>query len=111
MKRAILGMIVALLATSAMAQPAAPASEETKKVSWRERCDALSGLAGSIMEAHQTGVSMSAAMRAADSDPLTEKMIIAAYEKPRYSTDKMKRQEIAEFRDTVYLMCSRHAKK
>jgi len=111
MKRAILGMVVALFATSALAQTAPPAPDETKKMTWRERCDALSELAGSIMDAHQLGVPMSKAMKAADSDPLTEKMVIAAYEKPRYSTEKMKRQETAEFRDTVYLMCSRHAKK
>ena len=109
MKRAILGIAIALLTTSFTAQSAPPV--EPKKTNWRERCELMSGLASSIMGAHQSGVPMSQAMQLADEDPLTEKMIIAAYEKPRYSTERMKQQEIAEFRDTVYLLCSQNVKK
>lgn len=76
------------------------------QVDWRETCDGFSEHAELIMQARQLGISMAEAMGKTDSK-VHEEMIIAAYEKPRYSTDRMQQKAIEDFRDHWYLRCAK----
>jgi hypothetical protein len=112
MKRVILGMAVLALATASLTQAAEPASTpESKKSFWRERCKDYSELAVTIMGAHQSGVAMSDAIRVADGNAVIEKLVEAAYDKPRYSSERMKREVAHEFRDEIYKACNKATKK
>ena len=75
---------------------------------WRETCGDLGELATTIMKNRQSGVSMSKMMDAIagkDGGALPEKLIISAYDSPRYSTQRMQKRTVEEFRDEVYLGC------
>lgn len=72
-----------------------------------EMCSAASELAETIMRNRQDGVSM-AKMMSVEMGELKEAaeiLIISAYEKPRFSTEKNKNDAVADFRDSVYLEC------
>lgn len=77
---------------------------------WSSRCKSVSGLAESVMKSRQAGISMSSLMDMA-SDPAIKDtvsaMIMDAYEQPRFSTDQMKQETIADFRDAWYLKCAK----
>ena len=75
---------------------------------WRETCGKFGELATTIMENRQSGVSMAKMMEAiagGEENPLIEKLIISAYDSPRYSTERMQKRTVEEFRDEVYLEC------
>lgn len=75
-------------------------------------CDDFSTLAHNIMEARQSGVPMKATMGVAEDSGMSDSlkklirnMVISAYEKPRFSTEKMQAREISEFENEYYLAC------
>lgn len=72
-------------------------------------CEVISRLAKSIMQARQSGVSMSEMMgiaaRDEDFKALAEALVIDAYDSPRYSTDGMKQRSIEDFENNVFLQC------
>jgi hypothetical protein len=78
---------------------------------WRSACNSLAGLAETIMDGRQQGVSVAKMMEAIANEEeqtaqkLVEELIIAAYDQPRFSTAKMQRRTMEEFRDAVYLQC------
>lgn len=72
---------------------------------WRVMCEAAAEIAETIMERRQTGTSMAKMIEVADDNELVEQIIIAAYDSPRYSTDRIQQRAAAEFRDEVYLQC------
>jgi hypothetical protein len=101
MKRIV--FVVALGAGLCVAQRASAAED------WTERCKSISSLAATIMKGRQAGVSMSSMMDVtvdADIKNLTTSMVMDAYEKPRYSTEKVQQETISDFRDDWYLKCA-----
>jgi len=76
-------------------------------------CAEFSRMAEALMRSHQSGVPMTETIEVFDyiEDEAALKaiktMIIMAYEKPRYSTEKMQQREIADFRDKFAAACYR----
>lgn len=81
---------------------AAPALAE-----WRESCGQVGDLAEVVMENRQGGISMARMMRVAqgEAQEIAEAIIIDAYDYPRFSTSKVKRQTVEDFRDKWYAQC------
>lgn len=77
---------------------------------WKEKCSQISELSKTIMKARQVGVSMADSMGTA-SNKLGEAIIIAAYDKPRYSTPKVQQQTIEDFSNEWYLQCVKELRK
>jgi hypothetical protein len=80
----------------------------------RSVCKSYSQLAAEIMRGRQGGVAMSASMDAAGQGDgaqaeITRKMVIAAYEKPRMSTESNQQRMITDFENDTYLSCVRAA--
>jgi hypothetical protein len=76
--------------------------------SWDDRCAADAKLAALIMTQRQKGIPMSGQMKAIGNMPeasLYRKMVIDAYERPRYRTSEIVQREIEDFRDRWYLGC------
>ena len=76
--------------------------------SWQESCSAIGSLAETTMRNRQLGVPMEAMIRPnADSfiEKFDQEIVIMAYERPRYSTEKMRTRSVEDFRDTIYLEC------
>lgn len=91
-------LIAAAVAMSFMAQ-----AEEKQDI-----CGMVNELAGSIMSARQRGVDMAQAMKAAGENAEADfirKIIIAAYEKPRYSVAENQQAAVTDFKNSVYLIC------
>jgi hypothetical protein len=72
---------------------------------WRITCESLGKLATNVMTSHQSGTSMSELMKLANGNDFIEKIIISAYESPRYSSKKMQDRSTGQFRDKIYLEC------
>ena len=70
---------------------------------WKEKCKSISELAEMIMQSRQDGESMAKMIDSTGDGP--NNLIIAAYDKPRYSTKKHQQRTIEDFRDSVYLEC------
>lgn len=73
-----------------------------------DTCDLVNKLAHSIMDARQRGVDMAEAMRLANESSISDlikPIIIAAYEKPRYSVEENQRNAVTDFKNAVYLVC------
>lgn len=73
-----------------------------------DTCDLVNKLAHSIMDARQRGVDMAEAMRLANESEIADlikPIIIAAYEKPRYSVEENQRNAVTDFKNSVYLVC------
>jgi hypothetical protein len=73
-------------------------------------CHAFGYLAGSVMEARQSGVDMSDMMAiiAAEGGPAVDVarlMVIEAYGKPRYRGAEMIQREIEDFKNDAMLAC------
>lgn len=68
-------------------------------------CVTISRLAEKIMENRQAGIAMTDMMKIADSNELIRQMIIAAYEEPRFSSDKHQRNAVMDFRNQIELVC------
>lgn len=83
-----------------------------KADSWRELCSSYSDLSEKIMTNRQSGVAMSKMMSTVDGQKdamskVIEEIIIEAYEKPRYSTERMQKRTIEDFRNSIYLTCAK----
>lgn len=92
----------ALLFFGALIVPISHAEED-----WRTGCKNAQDIAESIMKGRQQGVAMSKMMEVAEGDAanILEALIIEAYDRPRYSTEKMQQRSVQGFRDDVYLEC------
>ena len=101
MKALALGLLLFMAGT--------PASAEN----WRTACASLGRFAHATMEARQSGTSMSAvidAMARKQKSDFAEKVVIAAYESPRYVDKELQLKMAEEFRDRMYLECVKTAK-
>ena len=86
-----------------------PAKAET--MSETQLCTIASELAKTVMLKRQEGVLMSAMLVALDKveqnpfSDLSKKLVIAAYEKPRYSTEDFKNRAIIDFANESMSIC------
>lgn len=80
-------------------------AEEPVKLT--DRCKTWSGMAETIMKARQVGAPMSELMDAAEeaNSEAMKKIVIMAYEKPRFSAEEVQKRSTDEFRDEIYLAC------
>lgn len=70
----------------------------------KQACKTVSGVSKSIMQLRQAGTPMSEVLEKLPSDYF-HSLVIEAYEKPLWSTEKNKRQEILNFEDAAFLKC------
>lgn len=92
MKSIITAAIIAM-ATSAQAQ--------------EDPCPAFGGLAETMMIARQSGLPMSQMMELAGEEDIFRRMVIDAYDRPRYGTEEIQRLEIQDFRNEIEMDCYR----
>lgn len=100
----------AIAAAAALSAPPIRAQTETAQL-----CTIMGDTAEAIMRHRQSGAAMSVLMNAlAGADTVDEgsrdagrRMVIMAYEQPRYSTDRNQRRAIADFRNDVEVACFR----
>lgn len=73
----------------------------------KSTCQQFEKMAELIMKSRQAGISMSEVMGVSKISEieLARKMVIAAYESPRYQTEEMKQRAIEEFKNEAYLQC------
>ena len=72
---------------------------------WRGYCQQMATLAENIMAHRQKGTSMSEMMELVGELEIGQTLVIDAYRSPRFSTERMKKEAISDFRDRAYLMC------
>lgn len=75
-----------------------------------ELCDNWGALARTTMDARQAGVPMRKlidGMNPGDQSETMTRMIVLAYDSPRYHTDEHQQREITEFENKVYAACLR----
>ena len=92
-----------LLIAAAVAMSLTVQAEEKQDI-----CGMVNELAGSIMSARQRGVDMAQAMSLASESgaaDIIKPIIIAAYEKPRYSVAENQQLAVTDFKNSVYLVC------
>jgi hypothetical protein len=88
-------ILAALLATAATAMAQA-----------EDNCLIIESYARTVMDARQGGISLKDAMATTEKgDKLGPRIIISAYSKTRYRTEKFKQRAINNFADSVYLEC------
>lgn len=98
-------LIAALIAATLYSPVKAETMSET------QLCTVASELAKMVMQKRQEGVLMSAILVALDKverNPfidLSKKLVIAAYEKPRYSTEDFKNRAIIDFANESMSVC------
>lgn len=73
-------------------------------------CNGIGALAASAMGAHQSGVPLSTAIKVGALDDVSRRIVIEAYEHPRYSTESVRQRAIADFRDKQHLRCLKDTK-
>ena len=73
---------------------------ETKQ----ETCTTIGKLAAIIMENRQEGVDMSKLMEISETE-LVQRMVIVAYETPRYSSEGYKRTAVQDFANEAMGVC------
>lgn len=98
--------------TTAAAPAPAPEPAPAPKPTMAEisqRCSTYSSLANKIMEARQGGVSMAEQMKIMAEDEIAQRLVVMAYEQPRYATDRMQSRTIVDFENTVHLTCIRES--
>jgi len=79
---------------------ASSAAAETKQ----ETCTLIGKLAAVIMEKRQDGVDMSRLMEIAETE-LVQRLVIFAYEMPRYSSEDYKRTAVQDFANEAMGVC------
>jgi hypothetical protein len=72
---------------------------------WRQKCKNYESLAETVMEKRQAGIAVSRMMEVAGEDALIQDLVERAYDQPRYSTDRMIRRTIEDFRNQAYMAC------
>lgn len=72
-------------------------------------CTSIQQFAETVMSGRQNGTPMAGMLNNIEASPDVKdtmtQIIIAAYEKPRYMSEDMKRQSIEDFRDDTFLSC------
>lgn len=78
----------------------------------QETCKSIADLAGTIMKARQNGRDMSELMELvgkyfedAEERKPYDRMVVLAYDSPRYSTEEYKNKAVSDFKNSVYLGC------
>jgi glucose-6-phosphate 1-dehydrogenase len=103
----ILAIAALLFSTSALAD---------KKQDNTSLCKTFSSIAVQIMTARQEGVPLvdlleiAAQGKSKDLNVIAKKLVIAAYEEPRFKTPQNVQRTIDKFRDQVTLDCVKNAK-
>jgi len=72
---------------------------------WREKCETLGNIAETLMEVRQQGVPMSNLMNEFRGVKLMEELVIEAYKTPRYSTPRIQKRVVQDFKNEVYMEC------
>ena len=90
---------------------------QAKEADWFQVCATFSTISGGIMEARQVGVEMQdliAAVSKTDegkeqSDMTKDmiKVVIAAYEQPRYESPEAQRMMVTDFKNEWFLKCTK----
>ncbi|MCO6427541.1 hypothetical protein [Nitrosomonas communis] len=75
-------------------------------------CESISKLGAAIMSSRQSGVAMSEIMKqkffeSQKLNNLIEAMTINAFEEPRYHSEEMQKRSVEDFRNSVYLECTK----
>ena len=91
-------MLKAIL-VAASVNPTAPTAET------EDRCEAIGELAGSIMTARQEGVPLSRMMGIANGNEGIIALVLQAYGQPRFSTNTVRMEAVADFHNQVELIC------
>jgi len=94
MKKFILAITLVMTSTVALAE------QQEKSV-----CDSIQEVAYTIMKVRQSGVSMAKMYNAANGTEFIEKMVIAAYDIPAFTTESIKQSTIQDFADKMFLQC------
>lgn len=95
-----------ILAASIMAASFATQAS-TEKL---EMCKAISGLAEQVMSSRQAGVDMSEMYELSKNSKLGQSIIMMAFEKPMYGTEKYKQREVSNFKNLWFKECMKHEK-
>lgn len=113
-----LALCAAFLAASAGGKPpvdhaAAPASASAQISSWAKTCAQYSAMAKIMELARQAGVPMSDSIDVVDKNAppgdfrkLQERMVIEAYQVPRFTEKDLQTREVDDFGDQVYEECA-----
>ena len=96
MKKLILTLSAALLATAAYADPV---------------CESLGGYARTVMESRQLGVPLSKVMGVVKGDSIATKIALDAYEQPRFQSEEFRQTAIEDFGNKWETTCYRARSK
>ena len=100
----------AIILAVAFSAPFASFAQDDRET---EGCEVFANLASSVMRARQAGVTLSDALavsRKTDNVTVAElntKLVLMAYDRPRYSTEGFKQREVDDFRNEVHMACIR----
>ncbi len=68
-------------------------------------CEGIESLSRTIMSARQADVALIDAMKAISDSKVTKMLVLEAYKKNLWSTDRYKEKAINEFANTWYMAC------
>jgi len=77
----------------------------TPALAEKDYCGYISSISKTIMKARQKGLSMQQVIEIVGSDTLLKEIVVSAYNKQRYMTEKFQERESDDFRDKWYLAC------
>ena len=100
-----IGACISFTVLGLFASANASESEDEQKKSMVELCASSANLAKTIMEVRQNGGEMFKLLEVANGDELAEKIVIAAFDEPLYSTEEYKKRAAREFSNEVMLIC------
>jgi hypothetical protein len=92
MKRLLIAATAALMMTAAHADPV---------------CVALGEYSRTVMDARQTGVALSKIMEIVKGDDIHTRIVLDAYEQPRFQTEEFRRTAIQDFGNKWETVCYR----
>ncbi len=93
-RKFIIGLLLAFSAVTASAQNANAT-----------RCAKLGELAGSIMEARQSGVAFTKLMEVANGNSLVEAIVVESFKVPRFNTESNRQRAVTDFIEKVEVVC------
>lgn len=99
MKKIIL--TAALLAASFSAQ----ATDKTADKKWFAKCVAIQSLAERVMDSRQQGVSLAKVYEASEGFSFGQEMILLAYKKTKWSSEKRKTEAVKDFGEMYLMAC------
>jgi len=94
---------------SAPSPAPAPAPQPARPPTKQERCANVAQLAETVMQQRQRGASMRELMSRVPDNDVARRIIMAAYEEPRYNTREYQQNEIRDFENKYFLECMRGA--